>query len=243
MRQSRRGASVILAAACLFCSFLYAGSPEDGGVKPEQPLLPAVSPSGSGQSVSETPAQGESAQHFSIFHSLKTPPEPITGRERLYHLLNSSFGATSMLRSAAAAGIGQAWDFVPEWGQGMDGYSARLLASMGRRMIGNGIDHGMSRLLEEDPRYYGSGRTGIWERGLYAAAQTFVTHTASGRPRFAYAHVLGTVSGLYISRRWHPERTRTAGEYATSIAVLFGIDAATHVASEFWPDIRRLFVK
>lgn len=182
-------------------------------------------------------------EHSPFFESLSPPPDPMTGKEKLNYYVHSTYGFSSFLRSAASAGIKQASDSIPEWGQGLEGYSARFASSVGHRIIKNSIRHGLGGLLGEDPRYFKSGRTGIWSRSLYAASQTFVTHKDSGETCFAYTHVLSTVSSVLISRTWYPERKRTIEEYASSIATSLGFDAAINIAREFWPDIKRYIFK
>ena len=236
MRQKGRYFWCILIAVCFFSPVIAA----ETSTKPEKssPKATFVLDFGPTNEI-----QGQYANttntHPSIFTSVYPPPERMTRRDKFYFYMDRTFGYSSILRSTATAGIGQARDSVPEWDQGMDGYSARLASSIGRRIINNTIHYGLGTLFHEDPRYYLSGRSGIWSRSLYAAGQTFVTHTDSGAPRFACEKVMGKFGGAFISRRWYPEERRAAGEYALSIAISFGFDAAKNIAHEFWPDIQR----
>jgi hypothetical protein len=183
------------------------------------------------------PAAIERGRH-SIFKSLSEPPAPMTGRQRLKFYLSSTFGINPILRTSAVAGINQARDTVPEWGQGMEGYSIRFASSFGSRIIKNTVHHGIGSLLHEDPRYYPSGRSDVWSRSFYAAGQTFITHNDTGDTCFAYSRMLGTVSSIYLSREWYPEQKRTVSEYLTSTATSIGFDAAKNIFREFWPDVK-----
>jgi hypothetical protein len=177
-----------------------------------------------------------------LFTSLMPPPEPMTGTDRAYYYLNNTFGISALVSSAASPGIRQARNSIPEWGGGIDGYSAYYASTMGRRMVGNSIHQGLSALSGSDPRYYESGRSGFWTRSLYAAGQTLLAHTRSGRARFSYERALGTFGGVLISRNWYPEHRQTVEEYISWTAISFGIDATRNVVREFWPDIKnRLF--
>lgn len=172
------------------------------------------------------------------FRSLAPPMDPLAGRDRAFYYLNRTFGVSSLLGIGASSVFRQATNSVPEWGDGMDGYSAQYASSIGRRLVRNSIDHGLSALFGGDPRYHGSGRSGFWRRSLYAAGQTLVTHTESGKARFAYEHALGTVGSVLISRHWYPENRQRPGDYLSSAAISIGVDAAGNVFREFWPDIK-----
>jgi hypothetical protein len=179
--------------------------------------------------------------HF--FISLAPPPDPMTGREKLDYFLVSTFGVPAFLSGAALDGIKQARNTVPEWGQGVDGYGIRVASSVGQRIVRNTIHHGLGGLLNEDPRYYVSGRAGSWDRSLYALSQTFITHKQNGEARFAYTYMAGTVGSTLISRQWYPESNRTAEEYAYSIATSVGFKAVKNLFLEFWPDIKHRIFK
>lgn len=202
----------------------------------EMPLAPA-SAEHPGKTIADA-----GPDHAGPLTSLKPPPDRMTGTDRMYDYLNSTFGVSSLLGSAASSGIRQARNSIPEWGGGMDGYSAHYASAIGRRMVGNSIDLGLSALLGSDPRYFESGRSGFWTRSFYAAGQTLVTHTGEGRTRFAYERTIGTIGEVLISRRWYPENRQTVGEYISSAAISLGVDATRNVIREFWPDIKnRLF--
>ena len=186
----------------------------------------------------EVPPAAKGRSRFSILKSLSEPPAPMTGGQRLKFYLDSTFGIDPILRTSAVAGINQARNTVPDWGQGMEGYGIRFASSFGSRIIKNTIHHGIGSLLNEDPRYYPSGRSDVWRRSFYAAGQTFMTHNDTGDACFAYLRMLATVSGIYLSREWYPERKRTVSEYLTSTATSIGFDAAKNIFHEFWPDVK-----
>lgn len=168
-------------------------------------------------------------------------PRPMTDREKLRFYLKNVYGPQAFAYSVAGAGIAQARDDVPEWGQGMEGYGKRLALRVGRRSIKYSIHSGLGILLHEDPRYFTSNRSGFRARSLYAAGQTFVSHKDSGGIRPAYSRFVGIVSATYISREWRPQADQTFSQYAYSSAIWLGIDAAKNVFNEFWPDLRRRF--
>ena len=165
---------------------------------------------------------------------------PLTAEEKLGYLLASFYDVTSILSSAAGAATKQMRDSVPEWGQGMEGYGKRFASSYGRKAIRRSIQVGIGILMHEDPRYFPSKSSGIWQRSLYAVSRTFVSNKDGGGIRPGYSKFIGTFSGTYISRQWYPEKYRTVSEYFTSFAISFGVDGGRNVFNEFWPDVKRL---
>ena len=241
MRQLETAFLKFFVAACIFTSGAKAEAlfNDKTNSAPEFTLTtPSAPDSSTTVTIDPAPVQTD---HFSIFSSLSEPPPPRTGRQKRNYYLKRTFGVEALLRNAAVAGIQQALNTVPEWGQGMEGYSIRFASSSGQSMIDNSIHLGMGYLLHEDPRYYPSGRSGPWIRSLYAVGQTFITHKDTGEARFAYSRMLGTVGSIYISREWYPERNRTVSEYLSSTATSLGFDAAKNIFSEFWPEIKRMF--
>lgn len=155
-------------------------------------------------------------------------------------MLRSTYEPRSVAFSLAGAGIKQARDSVPEWGQGMEGYGRRLASSFGHKIIKRNIQFVAGSLLHEDPRYFCSGSEGIWRRSLYAAGRTFVSNKDGGGVRPGYSKFIATFGGAYISRQWYPERKRKMSEYLTSTAISIGVDMAKNVFNEFWPDLQRM---
>ena len=240
MRRPEQGLLTLLCAVCVFTSTMKAGEVFDGSSNTaEQSTVQDSTPDSSKTTGSAFVKVGSSRAFF--FNSLLEPPDPMTGGQRFDYYLGCTFGVNAIVRTSVVAGIQHARNTVPEWGQGLEGYGTQFASSIGRRIIKNTIHHGLASLLHEDPRYYPSGRTGIWNRSVYAASQTFITHKNRGNARFAYSYMLGNFGSIYLSREWYPEGRRTVDEYLLSTATSLGFDAAKNIFHEFWPDIKSRF--
>lgn len=167
---------------------------------------------------------------------------PLTQGEKFQFYLKSTADPVSIFAGAFSAGYNQAIDSVPEWEQGMEGYGKRYASSLGRKTIDTTVRHSLKILLREDPRYFYSGRQGIRVRTLHAIGETFIAHKDSGGTRPDYSGFAGIASSVYLSRQWHPESYRTAGNYIQGAAVSIGIQSAKNVFMEFWPDIQKKFL-
>lgn len=164
----------------------------------------------------------------------------LTLKEKWDYLFRSTYDPQSIFFSLAGAGIKQARDSIPEWGQGMEGYGKRLGSSFSHKIIKRNICFGVGSLLHEDPRYFYSDESGIWRRTLYAMSRTFVSNKDGGGLRPGYTKFIATFGGAYISRQWQPERKQTMSEYLISGSISIGIDMAKNIVNEFWPDIRNV---
>jgi len=168
-------------------------------------------------------------------------PVPLTKKEKFVFYLKSTYGPSSIMRSAAGAGLSQARDSTPEWGQGMEGYGRRLGSKFAQHAVKRTIQLGVGAMLHEDPRYYASGRVGFLPRTGYAVSRAFMVRKDDGSTGPAIGRLTGAFGGALISRTWHPESDRTVRSGLESGAVSIGVDMGFQVLHEFWPDIKRLF--
>jgi hypothetical protein len=143
------------------------------------------------------------------------------------------------VQTAFLAGIGQATNANPSFGQGIEGYAKRFGTTYGDFAIENLTTEGIfPSLLHQDPRYFrrreGSGRS----RLFYAMSRLFITRSDSGRDQFNYSEVLGAATSLAISNAYYPDG-RTVGSNLGRYGEQLGFDAASNVLKEFWPDLKR----
>ncbi len=231
-----------LAILALFASSAIAAEASTSVGQPEAPkffTVFATEPAGPNQAANSSPSATNQTPG-SLPRVSTVQPAPMTGREKFRYYLRSTYGPKSIGYTIAGAGIKQAEGSVPEWGGGMEGYGKRFASSFGQKVVNRSIRIGLDGLLHEDPRYFASGRSGIWSRALYAVGQTFVVHKDAGGTRIAYTRFAADFGAAYVSRQWHPDTYHTTSDYLTSGLSSIGIDAAKNVWSEFWPDIRRL---
>jgi hypothetical protein len=72
--------------------------------------------------------------------------------------------------------------------------------------------------------------------------QIFWTHTDSDRTQFNYSEILGNSTAVAISNAYYPEN-RNVGDASRKLGMQIGIDMASNVLKEFWPDVSRRFSK
>jgi len=146
---------------------------------------------------------------------------------------------------AFLAGISQAADSEPGYGQGAAGYGKRYGAAFADNAIENFMTGAiLPSLLKQDPRFYQSGRGGFGRRVEYAISRIFITRSDAGHTQFNFSEVVGSAISAGISTySYHPSGDRTVGNAMSVWGTQVGWDTVTIVVKEFWPDIHRKLTK
>jgi hypothetical protein len=163
---------------------------------------------------------------------------PITPKQKLTIASKDSFDYPLIGLAAVLAAEQQLANTNPSFGQGMAGYGRRVGVEYADQAIGNMMTEGFFPiLLHEDPRYFRRGYGSVWSRTFYAATRVFVTRTDSGGTRFNFSEILGNAAGTAISNAYTPDQ-RDVGDNLQTWWTQIGIDSASQVLKEFWPDIK-----
>ena len=171
------------------------------------------------------------------------PYVPLTLKEKTYvfgwrTIVPSGFG-----KSILTAAIAHWQDSPEEWGQGMAGFGRRYGHRLLNRAAENAIGLGVTAALRQDPRYFRNPEASGGRRVLHALTQVVVTRTDGGGKTFAAWRFAGNYGGQFVSNTWRPERQRGFGDTMVRGSFSLGLDAASNVFKEFWPDIRRRVFK
>jgi hypothetical protein len=157
----------------------------------------------------------------------------------------AAFDAVHPLRIAGAAvsaGIAQASDPYPEWGDGGEGYAKRFGAAVADEASGH-IFKGFlfPALLRTDPRYFRKANGGAGSRIGYAVTCVFVTRTDSGHSTFNASEFLGAASSAALSTVYYPRSGSSTNDAVSRAGLGVASDMGWNVFKEFWPDIWKKF--
>ncbi len=180
------------------------------------------------------------------FLTVETPNvPPLTTGQKFKVVTRGSFDYIQIPWYGFLAGVSQAQNSEPGFGQGAAGYGKRLGAYTADGTIENFLTGAiLPSLLRQDPRYFESGQGGFWRRTGYAISRIFVTRTDSANRQFNYSEILGSAMAASISTYgYHPQGDRTLSNTANVWGTEVGYDTITIVVKEFWPDIRRKLSK
>ena len=161
-------------------------------------------------------------------------------KEKFTLFLHDAFDPLSFLSAGFYAGLDQAQNRDPTFGQGAQGYGKRYGVSFATQTSFRFFsDFAYPTIFSEDPRYYRLARGGAQKRLLHAVEHTFVAHHDTGEHMFNFSEWMGAATAVAVSDGLHPGNEHGFGPAAkwASFAVL--TDMGFDVLREFWPEIVR----
>lgn len=176
---------------------------------------------------------------LTLENSANVPPLTVGGKFKV--VTRSAFDPVQFVWYGFLAGLSQAENSEPGYGQGAEGYGKRYGAAFADGTIENFMVGAIyPSVLRQDPRFFQSGKGSFMHRTGYAVSRVFLTHGDNGKTQFNFSEILGSASSAAISTySYHPSGDRTLGNTASVWGSEMGYDTITFVIKEFWPDIRR----
>jgi hypothetical protein len=166
------------------------------------------------------------------------PPQSV--KDKFLDATHDSFDYSSFFIPAALAGYSMARDTYPEFHQGGAGYARYFWhAAVDQTSENYMVEFIVPVITHEDTRYYTLGHGSFLHRTGYALSRAVVTRSDSGREVFNISEVVGAGAASGISSCYYPSRERSFSNTASEWGLDVGIDAASFVFREFWPDINR----
>jgi hypothetical protein len=145
--------------------------------------------------------------NFYVVYAPNAPP--LNPRQKFHLAWRSSIDPVTFLAAGFFAGIEQATNEFPGYGQGAQGYAKRFGANYGdsfiSTMIGSAI---LPSLLKQDPRYFYKGTGTTKSRILYAIANSVICKGDNGKWQANYSGLLGNLAGGGISNLYYPASDR-----------------------------------
>jgi hypothetical protein len=164
---------------------------------------------------------------------------PITTRQKFKLTAEEDLDPVEFGFVFLAAGVNQATNANPTFGQGLKGYGKRFALELADNTIENfTVEAIFPSLLRQDPRYYQLGKGGFLRRFGYSASRIVVTRSDSGATQFNFSEIVGCAASAAISNTYHPG-PRTLGSSLNVMATQIAWDAVGFEMKEFWPDIHR----
>jgi hypothetical protein len=197
----------------------------------------------------QVPAQPRDTSHDRLFWALPNfltvenaeNVPPLTAGQKFKLVARGIYDPMEFVLVGFVAGLGQASDSDPSYGQGAQGYAKRYGTAYGDNAIENFMAYAVfPSVLHQDPRYYQLGQGGFRKRAVHAISRVVLTRSDSGQTQFNYSELLGASSAAAISTyAYHPQSERSFGNVATVWGTQMGWDVATYLVKEFWPDLRK----
>jgi len=183
-------------------------------------------------------AQAPASSNSSM--SMPATPQPTytytrpSEKTKFHNYLFDAFGPYPIVGAAIAAGINQADNAPPEWGQGAEGYGKRFGSDFGILAISTSTRYGLAELFREDTLYYRCECKGFFPRLGHALVSTFTARRGEdGHRVFSFPDLVapyaGTMVGVYA---WYPDRYDARDAFRLGNYSLIGY-AAENVGLEF----------
>jgi hypothetical protein len=163
-------------------------------------------------------------------------------KDKFFLFVRDSSDPVTFLASGFNAGLNQAENQDPSFGQGAGGYGKRFGASFADQASFRFFkDFAYASIFYEDPRYYRLIHGGGERRFLHAMKHAFVAQRDNGNRMFNFSEWLGTASAVALSNVYHPGNQRGFAPAARLVGYSILSDMGFDVLREFWPEISRKF--
>jgi hypothetical protein len=246
-------ARFLLAGSVFYSLISAAQQPQPAGASSSQQSQPATqTPPAQGQDDKDKD-QASGTSNDRLFYALPNfltlengaHVPPLTARGKFKVVARSSFDYVQVPWYGFLAGVSQAENSEPGYGQGAEGYGKRFGAAYADGTIENFMTGAiLPSLLHQDPRFFQSSEGGFARRTGYAVSRIFITRTDSGHSQFNFSEIFGSALSAGISTySYHPREDKTLANTASVWGSEVGYDTITIVVKEFWPDIRRKLSK
>jgi hypothetical protein len=160
---------------------------------------------------------------------------PLSTRQKFELAWKNAIDPGNALLNAGVAGVEQAQNTFPGYGQGAAGYGKRFGAASGDLLAGTMLGGAVfPTLFKQDPRYFYKGTGTVKSRLYYALSRAVICRGDNGKWQPAYASMLGDLSAGAVTNLYVPASSRdgaglTLGEGFLNIAG----DALGNVVQEF----------
>lgn len=167
---------------------------------------------------------------------------PMDGKQKFGLALHSIVDPFAFVGAGIVAGVEQARNTYPGYGQEAGGYGKRYgaayVAGASSRLLGSAI---LPTLLHQDPRYFYKGSGTDTARALYAIRSAFVVRGDSGHLQPNYSYILGAFASGAVAYALHPAADRSSSTIYTNASVQLGVHVVDELLREFV--VRRLTPK
>lgn len=177
--------------------------------------------------------------NFMTYNDQPENQEPLTSKQKFNIAWHQFYDLSAHIGNFIQAGISQAANGLPHYGQGWGAFGERYAAQEGDQLSGSMLIYGvLPSLLHDDPRYFRKGRGKAWSRIAYAASRVVISRTDSGKDTFNIPSVFGQLGQASISAyTYYPEQDRKFGGVLAGWTINQGYNIGWNQLKEFTPDL------
>lgn len=167
---------------------------------------------------------------------------PLTAKQKWSLGFKENVDPFNIASAAMAAGLSQAGNQTPKYGEGGVAYGDRFGAALADFATQNIFSAGLlATVLHQDPRYYRKGPgSGVVKRVIYSVERIVIARNDEGVNVFNSSGVFGTVMGIAASNLYYPGASRRPSVMLGRLNSSFEGAIIGNLMSEFWPDLENL---
>jgi hypothetical protein len=167
-------------------------------------------------------------------------PSPLTphGKWRLF--AKNTIDPFTFGWAGFEAGLAQANNDFPGYGQGAAGYGKRFGAALADEVSGGFFGTFLfPSILHQDPRYYRLGNGPFKKRFGHALIRPVLTHNDSGVRSFNWSGILGSIAASSLANAYYPEGSRGVDDTFSRVAWSLPFSMIDELFNEFGPDLQK----
>jgi hypothetical protein len=173
-----------------------------------------------------------------FFPDLAYTTKPLNSGQKFLLATDESIAPSALIVAAMSAGITQARNSWPGYGQGWNAYGKRYGATLALNastdMFGTFL---LPSVLHHDPRYFVLAHGSFSQKIAHALKSVLVTRTDAGGQALNISGLAGPLGAEGLANTYLPDAERTASQTFERFGIQLAVIAGGNVAKEFWPVI------
>jgi hypothetical protein len=169
---------------------------------------------------------------------------PLTSKEKFEGWARHTYSADMFMGTVFDTLILQATGAYRDYGGGMGGFSKRygtqLLSNEAGSLFGRWL---FPTILHQDPRYFPSHKTNVFDRMAYAASRAVITRSDNGGNVFNSSLLLTLLVTSALNNGYKPNYDQSFQATMANTFAGLGATAQINLLNEFWPDLVKIFTR
>jgi hypothetical protein len=159
---------------------------------------------------------------------------PMTPKLKFQLTIRSVIDPMTFMVAGSLAGVEQAHNTFPGYGQGSEGYAKRFGAAYADATLGRMVSRAiLPTVLHQDPRYFYRGSGSFRSRLLYALAQSVVCRGDNGQLQPNYSQIMGSFAVAGLANLYRAPEDRHSVLTVRHGLVVLGNGALDNLLREF----------
>jgi hypothetical protein len=168
-----------------------------------------------------------------FYVSYRPDAAPLTTKLKFQLAWKSSTDIVTIAGVGFLAGLQQAGDQYPEYGQGAQGYAKRFGAGYGDAFASTFLSGAIfPTLFKQDPRYFYRGTGSTKKRLVYAISNSVWCKGDNGRWQVNYSNIAGSVAGAALESTYYPSENQGLDILSNSL-IRMGESSLAGIIQEF----------